>query len=555
MPRFPQRVWLAAFLVAWSVDLLFWAKPVGISFLIFVVGALTAGFLLTYFEKVKPAPPNLILAGAVVILAGATLVRSEPLTRLINAFLALVGLALLVRTFQSGGWIRFRMLSYAALWLDLFVAGLVRAAGLPLAPKNDQQGAWRSGIRSALPWLRGVLLALPLVILLAALLSSADLIFADQLNGLLKNFDLRNLPEYLLRFFFILIMTYVFASYYLQALLPSGWVIDLPGDPRKPGVAKPAPLVPADAAEPQREENLAPTAALQPVSLRFLGATEAFIILGSVDLLFAFFLVVQFRYLFGGQANITVAGYTFSEYARRGFFELVSVAVISLFIYLTLNAVTRRSKAITEQAFIGLSTLLVGQVLVILVSAFQRLLLYENAYGFSRLRTYTHIFIPWLGALLVITILLQVLRRDQYFGAALLGVVLGFALSFAVLNVDGLIVRQNVARAQAGTNLDGAYLINLSDDALPDLVSEYQHPGQPEAVREVLGGVLACRIYRNSLDQALPWQSYHPGSVAARQRLAGVDLSGFTVETGDDRGAFVELSSGPFQCYQSSEFD
>ena len=94
--------------------------------------------------------------------------------------------------------------------------------------------------------------------------------------------------------------------------------------------------------------------------------------------------------------------------------------------------------------------MLVGLVWVILTSAFQRLLLYEDVYGFTSLRMYTHIFIPWLGFLLLATIVLQILRREQYFGALLLLTTFGFALTFGIMNIDGLIVRQNVARARSG---------------------------------------------------------------------------------------------------------
>ncbi|MBE0698811.1 MAG: DUF4173 domain-containing protein, partial [Anaerolineaceae bacterium] len=168
---------------------------------------------------------------------------------------------------------------------------------------------------------------------------------------------------------------------------------------------------------------------------------------------------------------------------------------------------------------------------------------------------YTHIFIPWLGLLLAVTILLQVLRRDQYFGAVLLAVVIGFSLSFAVLNVDGLIARQNVTRAQSGTSLDGAYLVNLSDDALPSLVGAFKQRDRLDApVYEVLGGVLACRVYRDSLERPQPWQSYHPGSAAARQLLATVDLSSFIVKTRSGT-VYVDLNDGPFQCFPPQNFD
>ena len=55
-----------------------------------------------------------------------------------------------------------------------------------------------------------------------------------------------------------------------------------------------------------------------------LGLIEVATLLISVDLLFLVFVWIQFAYLFGGQANITLEGYTYAEYARRGFFELLT---------------------------------------------------------------------------------------------------------------------------------------------------------------------------------------------------------------------------------------
>lgn len=551
MLRFSQRIWLIAFLVAWSVDYLFWGKPAGVSFLVFVLVALAGGFLLAWLERTRPALVSVFLSIAVVSMAAMTLVRAEPFSRFINGMLALAGLALLVRTFQTGGWVRFGIFSYLAMWIDLFLVALSRAAGLPLIEKEEKQSAFRTGLRSAVPWLRGLLLALPLVILLAALLASADLVFADQMDAFLQNFDLARLPEYLLRLFFILVMSYLFAGLFRQAVKPVRWVFRLPGDEMIFTIPDPAPES-SPAAETRSEPSVSRPGSF--ASLRFLGLTEAFIVLGSINLLFAFFTAIQFRYLFGGGANITEAGYTYSEYARRGFFELVSVAIISLLIYLALNGITRRGTVGVNRVFTLLSALMVGQVLVILVSAFQRLLLYENAYGFTRLRTYTHVFIPWLALLLAATIVLQVLHLDQYFGAVLLAVMLGFALSFGGLNIDGLIVRQNVTRAQAGLELDGAYLLSLSDDSLPELVRSFTGERIPSDVRDQLGGVLACRIYHDSISQPQPWQSYHPGRAASRRSLAGLDLSGYPVKDTAD-GIFAQLPGGDFSCYPTPVFD
>jgi hypothetical protein len=124
-----------------------------------------------------------------------------------------------------------------------------------------------------------------------------------------------------------------------------------------------------------------------------------------------------------------------------------------------------------------------------------------------------------------------------------------------VINIDGLIVRQNVARARAGAELDGHYLIGLSDDALPALVQEFKAPAQPEPVRETLGAVLSCRVYRMTQEKAYPWQSYHPGQAAARQALVGLDLSEYKV-TSEMRGpVLVYHQNLEFNCYAGSRLD
>ena len=489
-----------------------------------------------------------------LLLGLVTFLRSEGFSRALSGTLALGAIGLQILTFMSGAWPRFRMIDYVAGGFELIFAGLLRAFGLPLVQKSAEGSGQMVFWRRSLPVLRGLLLSFPVVLLLGALLSSADLVFADQVRAIFANFDLGNLPQYLFRLFYILALTFVFAGLLLYAVLPhpqfgtQNAVANLAeGEAEKQADA--GGTATAEAAVPGAQQKAQPA-----VNTRFLGTTEAFIVLGSVDLLFAFFVAIQFRYLFGGQANITAAGYTYSDYTRRGFFELVMVAVISLLLVLLLNAFTRREKPAQERTFTALSVLLVALVWVILASAFQRLLLYEAAYGFTSLRTYTHIFIPWLGFLLLATIVLQLLHRERHFGALLLLTTFGFALTFGVINVDGFIVRQNVARAQAGADLDGAYLLNLSDDAVPALAQEFLRANQPDEVRDTLGAVLSCRAFRESEEPPAAWQSYHVGHALARQSLSALDLGAYPVEA-KGRPVYVQLEAGRFDCFPSRSMD
>ncbi len=187
----------------------------------------------------------------------------------------------------------------------------------------------------------------------------------------------------------------------------------------------------------------------------------AAVILFLVDLLFAAFVVVQFTYFFGAHTNITAEGYTYAEYARRGFFELVSVAVLSLVLVFGLGAITQRKIRSQQIVLTALNLVLICLVLVMLLSSWQRLNLYEEAYGFSRLRTYTTVFIPWLGALLVAVGVMDLLGKMRWFALSLLIATVGFVFSLPVLNIDSFIANRNIDRAVYGEEFDAAYLASL----------------------------------------------------------------------------------------------
>ena len=91
-----------------------------------------------------------------------------------------------------------------------------------------------------------------------------------------------------------------------------------------------------------------------------------------MNILFFIFIFVQFTYLFGGKTNISAQGFTYAEYARRGFFELIEVAIISLFLLLVIEKYIIKEKTGHVLEFKILSTVLVIQVILIMASAFTR---------------------------------------------------------------------------------------------------------------------------------------------------------------------------------------
>jgi hypothetical protein len=493
--RHITRLIITTLLVAWCFDQLFWRKTPGVSFFIMVLIWLGAGLYLTRSERLKPASKSFFLFLPILFFAFMAFQRLEPFTQAVDILLSIACLLLLCVTWLGGRWWQYDLGDYLNNALHFGFDSLISpipilAAQKRLAAEADSGAPHKplaSRLRPLLSLSLGLLLALPVVTVMAMLLANADPVFNRQLQALLQYVRIEKLAEYLYRLSYILILAYVFAGVLLYTLLSSS------------------------------KERVSSTGALRLPP--FLGWLEAVTVLACVDLLFAFFVAVQFRYFFGGQANIQLDGFTYAEYARRGFGELLAVAFLSLLLFLVLSWITRRAAGHSRRLFSALGIVLVALVAVILVSAFQRLLLYEAAYGFTRQRAYTHIFMVWLGVLLLATALLEGLGRLRYFALASLLVCLGFGLTLNWVNLDAFIVRQNITRSLQRYELDTAYLSSLSDDAVPALFENFHSGELPAFVGQAVEQVLACRISQGASTGPHHWQSFNTSQYRANLLL------------------------------------
>lgn len=216
---------------------------------------------------------------------------------------------------------------------------------------------------------------------------------------------------------------------------------------------------------------------------RVPGRTELVIALGSVVVLFAMFVAVQVRVLFGGAAYVqATTGLGYGDYARQGFVQLLVVAALTL----ALIAFAARRRDRTVRALLGALCLL---TLVVLLSAYRRLDLVEQAYGFTRVRYAGHAIVLWLAAVFGL-VLLGGWRRTigRRVPRVAVTVTLAGALVFSLSNPDGRIAQRAVDRAAAGGPLDVSYLDGLSADALPALerLSREQRELVVPALRERL---------------------------------------------------------------------
>ena len=499
-----KHLLLTSLFLGIAFDVLFWKKAPGISFAIFITLCLAAGYLLLRSKKLQPAWKSLLLLVPIIFFSVMTFIRREPFTTFLNYSLAIFSTTVLVMTYQSGLWTLYRFSDYAANMYHL-IGSMLTLPWAQITNTDSQQKISnnRSGYENHVwPIIRGLLLAIPVLLVFAALFSSADLVFEQRLNDLLTNLNLEKITEYIFRGIYIL-----FVAYFLV------------------GIIKHAEI---------RSQNAKLIGKDKPIMAPFLGFTEASIILGSVLFLFSTFVVIQFQYFFFTQTNITLAGFTYSEYARRGFGELVAVAVFSLILLQSLSTITKLDTERNKKIFSGLFIGLVILVIIILVSSFQRLFLYESAYGFSRLRTYSHVFMIWLGILLAAVVITQVFKHRRAFATIALLALMGFTASLNLINVDTFIANQNIYWAVRGKELDIYYLSTLTSDAVPTLVEMYSSSDLPSKIQEEIGAALVCyKVFQETdASQKQPWQSFHFSDWNAARELNKVQesLKGYQVQ-------------------------
>ncbi|MEI6222257.1 MAG: DUF4173 domain-containing protein [bacterium] len=198
----------------------------------------------------------------------------------------------------------------------------------------------------------------------------------------------------------------------------------------------------------------------------------ASVVLTLVNMLFLLFIGIQFFYMFGGKINITTDRFTYAEYTHKGFIELVVIGLLSLMVILfTVPFVQGKTASRGALAVKGILMLLCVNTLAVVFSAHSRLLLYEEAYGWTKLRFFVHGFIIGIATLYILVLLALATNQRMRF-VIRGGIILFFTIYCGTVywNADAYVANKNFDRFKTTQKIDVAYFKNLSLDALPVMV-------------------------------------------------------------------------------------
>ncbi len=396
-------------------DYFFYGKIPGVAFPLYIF-LVTAGlFTLASFLKQQINKQVIWILIPLVFFSAMVFVRSSGLLTFLNIASSLLMLLLIaeisfsekIKNFLAGDYVKIFFLPLKFI-RPLFqtLSDLFSLRGV----NNDQK------VLSQI--VKGIAMAIPVLFIFLLLFSSSDLIFQKHLSGLI-NIDIE--PETIFRSILVLIATFAFIGAYSYVF--------------------------------RKTENI--VAAHKNNKSYAVGHIESCILFGSVNVLFFVFILVQLTYLFGGESNVSAQGFTYAEYARRGFFELITVAIISLLLLLTAEKYIAKKETKHALGFKILSSAIIVQIILIMASAFTRLSLYEESYGFTTLRLYSHAFIILL-AIIFFLLLYKIYKNERentFAFQAFISIVIFLAV-MNFLNPDAFIARRNIERFAVAGKLD-----------------------------------------------------------------------------------------------------
>lgn len=454
-PAARSLLWQAA-LLGVSGDALLRDGPVGPGLTLWVLVLALATLSLAWSAGRRVPREAAVWLGIAALLAALTAWRDAEVLRLFDVLTTIAALGLAAVALRDPALALVAPRLRDTLWAGLSIVGSTARGIVPLALRELFSGDRRSGaLGRARVALRLSLIAVTLLVVFGGLLRGADPIFASLVS--LPDFDLGTL------------LSHVFLVG-LFAWIAGGWAYGA--------------LV--ESPKTRRAPDRLPIA---------FGVPELTTTLGTLNVLFAAYVLTQLGWFFGGERFLhATTGLTAAQYARRGFFQMVWVVALVVPLLLFTRAALTPERSLTRRHTL-LALPIVGLLGAMILSAALRMRLYVHYYGLTTERLYTLVFMGWLTIVLALLAVTVLRDRGRTFVAGSVVSALTLLVGLHLLVPDVIVARMNLARASssdAATPLDLPYLAMLSGDAVPLAVRATLAPPSPRQQSDPLDADARC---------------------------------------------------------------
>lgn len=184
------------------------------------------------------------------------------------------------------------------------------------------------------------------------------------------------------------------------------------------------------------------------ISKRVLPSSMCNAFLTPLILIYTAFVLTQISYLFDTFESLNES-FSYSEYARSGFFELCFVVMINLSVIAAVMFFVKlrhKKLPLSVKVFIVLFSVL---TLCLIVTALVKMMMYIDIYGMTPLRVYTSMFMIYLFVLFIVLIFKQFKFGISFTKISYCLAVIVIA-AMSLIPVDGLIAEYNIEKYQQG---------------------------------------------------------------------------------------------------------
>lgn len=400
--------------------LFFYKAGVGLNVLLFVAAIVTMMVVIAKRLKVPVKRGTLFYYGGVILLGASTVLTSSQVLQFLNiiGILLLLDLSLLLQFHEDGKW---DFMTHFFRMLGL-VFQSIAAIGMPFADcmrfmkhtrllKNDR-------VRNVF---LGALISIPFLRIIIALLANADLLFDSLTNKFLHTIFSADIISIAFLILFGFIACYC--------------------------------IICASVTETRYEGGYTFKKADASIAATFMT------ILCTV---YGIFCVIQIVYLFADGLFVLPDGFTYAEYARRGFFELLAVAIINVVLMVLCRSFFQENRVLKLAV-----TFMTGCTYIMIASAAYRMLLYIDAYHLTFLRVFVLLSLLIIALILTGVIIAQYRKAFPLFRYCVAVVSICY-IAFSFSRPDYYIASYLIEHTQTLDAEDVSYLTqNLSLDAAP----------------------------------------------------------------------------------------
>lgn len=418
----------ALFLSLWQ-SLLFWKQDLGISVLLFTIPIIwiTTKLLKGNIKNKK----SLLISIPIIILSSTYFIFDNLTFYLIN--IVLIPILYLIMIIWAISDFQIKSIMYKIILMIFqplnYIGDVIRAVLKEFNPKEKDEQIGEKKEKNNI--FKAVCFTGIIALIVIGLLCSADNEFAKIFSTIFKDINIFNVSELTGRIIIIIIAFFYFAGFFMNMLDKENGLKEFEKDEKA-----------------EKKESY---------TIRMM-----ITVLNLVYLVFCF---TQIKVLFTEQ-NIK-----YSEFARKGFFQLMIVSLINIVMILKANNKNLKETEKQEKYKKTMCIVMVIFTLIIIISAFARMTLYQQNYGYTRLRVLVDLTLITEIILLIPTIIYILKNKIDLIKTYFVIIITMYCL-VNFINIDKIIMKNNFNRYKETGYIDLNYIMEMNNSDLIEQLLE-----------------------------------------------------------------------------------